>query len=178
MRDDFTKPTIETLAKRVGYRCSNPNCRQLTSGPRTVSDKAINVGEAAHITAAAPDGPRFDPTLSSEERRSIDNGIWLCSKCAKLIDSDTTRYTIDLLQRWKHLSEEAALLEIEARGVGGRDLILRQPARIDAVVELDVDRVVAPVIRRRFAAQPQPVPDSGHGVERHLDVVRRRGGRG
>jgi len=115
MRDNFTKPTIEMLAKRVGYRCSNPNCRQLTSGPRTVSDKAINVGEAAHITAAALDGPRYDSYLTPEERKSIDNGIWLCSKCAKLIDSDTDRYTVQLLRDWKRLSEEAALLEIEGK---------------------------------------------------------------
>lgn len=120
MRDDFTKPTIDIMAKRVGYRCSNPNCRQLTSGPKTQPDKAINVGEAAHITAASPDGPRFDPMLSSQERKSIDNGIWLCSKCAKLVDSDTTKYPIDLLQRWKRLSEEAALLEIEGKPVFGK----------------------------------------------------------
>lgn len=24
---------VKKLAKRVGYRCSNPNCRELTSGP-------------------------------------------------------------------------------------------------------------------------------------------------
>ncbi|MFC2036666.1 hypothetical protein ACFLYD_01675 [Chloroflexota bacterium] len=29
MRADFAKPTVDTLAKRVNYRCSNPNCRKL-----------------------------------------------------------------------------------------------------------------------------------------------------
>ena len=30
MRGDFTARTKDTLAKRVGYRCSNPHCRQTT----------------------------------------------------------------------------------------------------------------------------------------------------
>ena len=54
MRDDFPKPVLETLAKRVGNRCSNPACRKRTSGPHTEDDKALNVGVAAHITAASP----------------------------------------------------------------------------------------------------------------------------
>jgi len=35
VRDDFDLKTKEILAKRVGYRCSNPGCRKLTSGPRS-----------------------------------------------------------------------------------------------------------------------------------------------
>ncbi len=106
--------TKEILAQRVGSRCSNPNCRKLTSGPQENSTKAINIGVAAHITAASPNGPRYDPRLSPEERRSIDNGIWLCQNCAKLIDNDSARYTITLLCEWKVLSERASLLEIES----------------------------------------------------------------
>lgn len=113
MRDDFTNSTKEVLARRVGTRCSNPNCRKPTSGPQTKSDKAINIGVAAHITAASSDGPRYNKDLSPEQRKSIDNGIWLCQNCAKLVDNDEQRYTVDLLRQWKQLSEQAALLEIE-----------------------------------------------------------------
>ena len=31
-RDDFSPKIKETLAKRAGYLCSNPNCKQLTVG--------------------------------------------------------------------------------------------------------------------------------------------------
>jgi hypothetical protein len=113
MRDEITEKTKETLAHRVGVRCSNPNCRKLTSGPQTKSDKALNIGVSAHITAASPDGPRYDQNLSSEQRKSSDNGIWLCQNCAKLVDNDGKRYPVDLLQQWKVLSEQAALLEVE-----------------------------------------------------------------
>jgi len=68
----------------------------------------VNVGVAAHITAAAANGPRFTQTLSPEERASADNGIWLCQTCAKLVDNDETRFPPDVLFRWKLTAEEAA----------------------------------------------------------------------
>jgi hypothetical protein len=68
VRDDFSEKTKETLAKRVGMHCSNPQCRKLTSGPRADPTKALNIGVAAHVTAAAPGGARYDPSLSYRER--------------------------------------------------------------------------------------------------------------
>jgi hypothetical protein len=114
MRDDFPKPVVETLAKRVGNRCSNPGCRKRTSGPHTEDDKALNVGVAAHITAASPGGPRYDASLTQEERKGIGNGIWLCQSCAKLVDNDESRYTKALLVKWKQDAEQDALREIES----------------------------------------------------------------
>ncbi|CUH96430.1 hypothetical protein P22_2520 [Propionispora sp. 2/2-37] len=116
-RDNFDMTTKETLAKRVGFRCSNPNCRKLTSGPQIDSAGSINIGVAAHISAASLGGPRYDSQLTAEERKSIDNGIWLCQNCAKLIDNDPVLYSSDILLEWKHLSEKAALLEIQNNGV-------------------------------------------------------------
>lgn len=117
MRDDFTRETLDTLAKRVGVRCSNPGCRKLTTGPRTEPTRVVNIGVGAHITAAAVGGPRFDSGLTVERRRSADNGIWLCQNCAKLIDNDRDRYTEQLLRSWKKSAEGAALSEIESSGV-------------------------------------------------------------
>jgi len=113
MRDDFDLKTKETLAKRVGLRCSNPDCRQLTSGPQEDPTKVLNIGVAAHITAASEGGPRYDPGLTSQERRFVDNGIWLCQNCAKLVDNDVQRYTVALLREWKQTAEEAALREVQ-----------------------------------------------------------------
>ncbi len=49
MRDEFPRVIVETLAKRVGNRCSNPTCRKRTSGPHTEDDKALNLGVAATV---------------------------------------------------------------------------------------------------------------------------------
>src|SRR3984957_219167 len=112
MRDDFKKAIKEVLARRVAYLCSNPVCRRPTVGPHTQPTKSVLVGEAAHITGAASGGPRFDASLTQEERGSAPNGIWLCSKCAKLIDRDESRFPVSLLKKWKDEAEHEALAAI------------------------------------------------------------------
>jgi hypothetical protein len=52
MRDDFAEQVKRTLAARVGNLCSNPDCQALTSGPQDDPTKVLNVGVAAHISAA------------------------------------------------------------------------------------------------------------------------------
>ena len=44
MRDDFIKPVVEALAKRVGFVCSNPPCEQLTVGPQEEASGTITIG--------------------------------------------------------------------------------------------------------------------------------------
>ena len=112
-RDDFSAKTKELLAKRVGYRCSNPACRKLTCGANDNPSDFTNIGVAAHICAAADGGPRYDRNMSSDERKNYANGIWLCQSCSMLIDSDISRYTVDRLNRWKSNAEEATYLELE-----------------------------------------------------------------
>jgi hypothetical protein len=97
-RHDFPSKTKDMLARRVGMRCSNPACHKMTSGPQADPNKALNIGVAAHITAATRDGLRYAPSLSKHERSSIENGIWLCQNCAKLVDNDESRYTVQILQ--------------------------------------------------------------------------------
>ena len=106
MRDDFATPIKDTLARRAGMRCSNPNCRKPTCGPRDIATKALNIGVACHITAASPGGPRFDSAMTGKARTAMDNGIWLCQTCSKLIDSDAERFTTDTLRQWKHLGRK------------------------------------------------------------------------
>lgn len=43
--------------------------------------------------------------MTPEERSSIENGIWLCRSCARLIDSDERVYSIELLRMWKDAAE-------------------------------------------------------------------------
>jgi hypothetical protein len=114
-RDDFTAQTKELLARRVGHRCSNPGCRQPTAGPQEDPQKAINIGVAAHISAAASGGPRYDLQLVPEERSAASNGIWLCQTCAKLVDNDEIRYSKELLFNWKSEAERKAALALETR---------------------------------------------------------------
>lgn len=115
MRDDFSSQTKNTLGSRVGWRCSNPDCNQLTSGPCINSKQSVNIGVAAHISAAASGGPRYDGSINSDQRSSLENGIWLCQNCAKLIDNDPMRYTTELLTEWKYIAEKRALTELQEK---------------------------------------------------------------
>ncbi|MDP0971333.1 hypothetical protein Q6294_30800, partial [Klebsiella pneumoniae] len=88
--------------------CSNPDCRVLTSGPNAHPEKSTKIGVAAHITAASPGGARFDPSLTTEQRRSAENGIWLCQTCAHFIDTDYLNYPVKRLYEWKIQAESDA----------------------------------------------------------------------
>ena len=109
-RDDFTKTTVESLAKRAGGKCSMCQCP--TWGPNDKPDISTNIGEAAHIAAAAIGGPRYDPSMSPEERSSISNGIWLCSNCHNKVDRDVDTYTTVYLKKLKYEAESRAKKEL------------------------------------------------------------------
>jgi hypothetical protein len=103
-RDDFSPKTKRMLALRASYICSYPGCGQSTVGPsEEASDAVTMIGIAAHICAAAP-GPgarRYDPSLTPEQRSSIENGIWLCSNHAVAIDRDDVTFTATMLRDMK-----------------------------------------------------------------------------
>ena len=114
-RDDFPNSVKRVIAQRVNHRCSNPTCGAHTSGPQVDPDKSLNIGVAAHITAAAPGGPRYNASLSEEDRKSPGNGIWLCQNCAKLVDNDPLRFAEGLLRNWRRTAEQHALRQIGIR---------------------------------------------------------------
>jgi hypothetical protein len=63
---------------------------------------------AAHITAASVGGPRYDPSLSTEQRSSASNGLWLCQTHAKEVDNDLARFGVAVLNKWKADAEAEA----------------------------------------------------------------------
>jgi len=103
---DFSKETIEILAKRAAQRCSKPGCNQLTSGPHSVETKATNLGRAAHIRGARKaKNNRFDENITVAQRAHISNGIWLCTLHADEIDTDEQKFTVELLDGWRSSHE-------------------------------------------------------------------------
>lgn len=105
MRPNFSSKTIDALAKRAAFHCSNPECRALTIGPNETPDKSTLVGEAAHIYGARLGGPRFQYDMTDTARAEITNGIWLCRNCHRKVDQDPQRYTSLLLFQWREQHE-------------------------------------------------------------------------
>lgn len=118
--DRFKQSIIVTLAKRAANQCSNPDCNAITSGPAALPHESINVGEAAHIFGAHVGAARFEPSMSSAERSSISNAIWLCSTCHKLIDDDPIRHPTGLLFEWQKLHESNIAARVGKAGAAAR----------------------------------------------------------
>jgi hypothetical protein len=135
-RDDFSKATIEKLAQRAGYRCSKPDCGIPTRGAASDEDGTINIGVAAHISAASPGGKRYDPSLTSAERKSLSNGIWLCQNDAKLIDSDELNFPVEKLRAWKRLAEHRSFLEILSPKPNSVGETLSDDSEVQTIIDL------------------------------------------
>jgi hypothetical protein len=103
---DFSKSTIDFLRDQVGNQCSL--CDRPTSGPSREPSKRTNVGTAAHIAAASPGGPRYDASLTANQRRHHENGIWCCRDCGKVVDDDAYTYDVASLRHLKSTAIERA----------------------------------------------------------------------
>jgi hypothetical protein len=147
-RDDFNSKTTQVLAKRASFICSNPVCRCLTVAASEIDEmKFLYTGTAAHITAAAEGGPRYDASLTPEQRSDISNAIFLCSNCAEMIDKNKGMdFPTPMLQEWKNQHEawvrenlnksiENSIVVVDgehhARGIGNvTGLEIKKPAII------------------------------------------------
>lgn len=100
-RQNFSQLNRWQLAMSVNFRCARPGCGLVTHFYDPSRNKTINIqGQAAHIHAASPRGPRYEPDLTAEQTRSFKNGVWLCANCATLIDRLPDEHPSDLLYLW------------------------------------------------------------------------------
>ncbi len=126
-RDTFRQFVKTNLAKRAAYICSCPDCRAFTLGARADGTGVVNIGVAAHITAAAVGGPRFDPDIGSDDRASEQNGIWLCANCHTRIDANPVYFTVAKLRDWKREAEERSFEQLGRRPLELDHAIRYQP---------------------------------------------------
>lgn len=118
-RDEFPPKVRQAVALRAQYRCSFPDCPQITVGPSEESSEAVaRIGVAAHIHAASPGGKRYLAHMTSEERAHINNAIWMCWSHSVLIDQDESTYTAETLRAWKQ--EHESRIAAELRGTSTR----------------------------------------------------------
>ncbi len=87
-RVDPTPSTAKALFAASGNQCAMCKSTLL----RRMQSGSVLIAEMAHICAAEPGGPRFDPAMSSEDRRDFDNLLVLCFEVGSLNGLTRTRH--------------------------------------------------------------------------------------
>ncbi len=129
------------LLQRSGNRCAFPHCRRVLTAEDSPPDRAIILGEIAHIVAESPDGPRGDSPLSLTERNTYENLILLCNVHHQQIDDQPQTYTIERLQQIKH-DHEAWVEKTLGKGSDDRLLPEATPRKRETVYS-----TLLPVVR-------------------------------
>jgi hypothetical protein len=100
MRIKPSEQTIKKLFALCGNICAFPSCEQ------NIFDEHDNlIGEICHIEAANPEGERYNPTQSDQERASFENLILLCANHHK-VTNDVSIYTVESLKAMKKSHED------------------------------------------------------------------------
>ncbi len=107
-RDRVPPAQEKVVIARSGNKCAYPHCGlELTIDARNADDRPKATGKVAHIAAASPGGPRYDKTMTSAERGSADNLIYLCGAHHDAIDAQLEFHTREFLLEAKRSHEDA-----------------------------------------------------------------------
>ena len=127
------------LFVRAAGRCEFDGCNK-NLVQHTVTLRAGNFAEMAHIVAFKPDGPRGKEPDRPTDINSVENLMLLCPECHKLIDDHPSEHSRSRLEGFKRTHEE----------------------RIARVTELGPDRKTAVLILKApIGGQAVAIPE-GH----------------
>lgn len=94
-RDNFSEKVRLQLRDRVALFCFKPDCRVLTVGASEEAGKVARIGIAAHITAAAPGGLRYDENLTPQQPQNVSFKNGLAVSYSKLGETYTSLGYLD-----------------------------------------------------------------------------------
>jgi hypothetical protein len=106
----YSRATVFALAALGGGWCywPSPPCKT----PVTVvvnGDPVANL-QIAHIRAANPNGPRYDPNMTDDQRRHFSNVVLLCTPHHNVVDKiHPEYYPIATLEAWKRDRESGGI---------------------------------------------------------------------
>jgi hypothetical protein len=126
-RDPVPKAQEKIVIQRSGDRCAYPSCGiALSIDAKTAADLHKAVGKVAHICAASANGPRYDESMTPEQRGSADNLIYLCGPHHDIIDTQLNYHTVEFLQdiKVKHERTVARAMSHAMGQIGFDDLEL------------------------------------------------------
>lgn len=96
----ITASDLRALFARSGNRCAFPGCKE-----SLVADDNLFIGQICHIEAASPEGPRYNPFQTAENRHGYNNLFLLCYPHHRRVDADPSTYSVDRLTEIKEAHE-------------------------------------------------------------------------
>lgn len=106
MKKDHPQPTTSTVKKLYAraFKCAYPECNEGLYKEDLVSGTWLLNSRVCHICARSEDGPRWDPSQSSEANRADENLILMCIPHASIIDDfqSIDSYPVSTLSLWKN----------------------------------------------------------------------------
>lgn len=106
----MNEPSIKTLKRlfaKSNNRCAFPECTI-----PIIEDSGTVTGIVCHIKARSVKGPRYDSAQTPEGRHGYGNLVLLCGRHGKIIDSDSEKYTVEILREMKEDHERNGSMEI------------------------------------------------------------------
>ena len=120
---DYTQGTERALYAFSGTTCYFPGCE--TRVIVIVGDEPVSNVEIADIGGANPGSPRYDPSMTNNERRSFPNLILLCKPHHNIVDRlHPDDYPADALFEWKTAHERAARIDGVALATVDEDCLI------------------------------------------------------
>lgn len=123
----YKPSTIRRLDTLSGNECAEPTCTKKL----VASDGISIISKICHIEAASKDGPRFNESMTEDERRGFDNLILLCDEHHTIIDNkqNVKKYPVELLKQWKG-NHEKKILEL----ISSKNLLSKHPLALNKVI--------------------------------------------
>lgn len=123
----YKPSTVRRLDTLSGNECAEPTCTKKL----VASDGISIVSKICHIEAASKDGPRFNESMTEDERRGFDSLILLCDEHHTIIDNkqNATMYPVELLKQWKS-NHEKKILEL----ISSKNLLSKHPLALNKVI--------------------------------------------
>jgi len=90
---------IRALFARSGNQCAFPGCKQ-----PLINDKNQFIGQVIHVETALPDGERYNPEQTDEDRRGYENLVLFCYP-HHVETNDVSEYTVEKLKTFKREHE-------------------------------------------------------------------------
>jgi hypothetical protein len=130
---DVRMRDLIVLWGKAAGRCSHPECKRELVAEAQGGDDAAALGEAAHIVAAADEGPR-GKALRVRRIHGYDNLILLCAHHQSLVDRQAKSHAVETLRGWKteHEAWVAAVLAPKPAEVPWTAIVQDAEGRVDA----------------------------------------------